>query len=53
MNNMEDLLVLQTQVRCTQQRMDNQEEEEMEVTQRVEVLPLFVLLLPVEIRLSR
>ena len=53
MNNTEYLLVSLTQVRCIQQRMHNQEEEEMEVTQRVEVLPLLVLLLPAEIRLSR
>ena len=53
MNDMEDLPVSQTQVRSIEQRTDNQEEEEMEVTLMVQVLPLFKLLLLAEIKLAR
>ena len=53
MNDTEDLPVSLTQVRCIEQRTDNQEEEEMDLTQEVQVLPLFENLLPEEIKLAR
>ena len=53
MYNKEDLPVSLTRVRCIKKQMDNQEEEEMEVTLRVQTLPLPVLLLPAEILLTR
>ena len=53
MNNTEDLPVSLTQVRCIKKRMDNQEEEEMDLTQEVQVLPQFENILPEETKLAR
>ena len=53
MYNTEDLPVSLTWVRCIEQRTDNQEEEEMDLTQEVQVLLQFENLLPEEIKLAR
>ena len=53
MNDTEDLMVSETQVRCTEKRTDSQEEEEMDLMKEVQVLLQFENLLPEEIKLAR
>ena len=53
MNDTEDLPVSQNQVRCNEKRTNSQEEEEMDITQEVQVIPRFENILTEEIKLAR